>query len=80
MPTLAGWLSSEIMSVVDTAVVGQQVGSGANELAALGPGTMLIDSSAYLFFWLNVATTSLFAASLAAGQPEEAYSTLRDAQ
>lgn len=47
-PTMFGWLSSEIMSVVDTAVVGS---SSVTELAALGPATMLVDSTAYLFFW-----------------------------
>lgn len=76
VPTLAGWLSSEMMSVIDTAIVGK---CSANELAALGPATMLTDSSAYLFFWLNVATTSLFATALATGKPEEAYDTLSDA-
>ena len=34
LPTLAGWVSSEAMSVVDTAVVGS---NSAFELAALGP-------------------------------------------
>ena len=76
VPTLAGWLSSEVMSLVDTAVVGT---CGAAELAALGPATMLVDSSAYLFFWLNLATTSLFATALAAGKREEAFNTLSDA-
>lgn len=76
VPTLAGWLSSEVMSIVDTAVVGS---SSAAELAALGPATMLTDSSSYLFFWLNVATTNLFASSLAEGKPKEAYRMLSDA-
>lgn len=76
VPTLAALLSSEVMSVVDTAVVGS---CSATELAALGPATMLVDSSAYLFFWLNVATTSLFATALAAGDQNEAFSTLSDA-
>ncbi|KAL1525341.1 hypothetical protein AB1Y20_020201 [Prymnesium parvum] len=76
LPTLAGWLSSEVMSVVDTAVVGS---SSAAELAALGPATMLTDSGAYLFFWLNIATTNLFASNLAQGQPEDAYDVLSDA-
>ena len=58
------------MSVVDTAVVGS---SSATELAALGPATMLTDSTAYLFFWLNVATTSLFATATASGKTREAY-------
>ena len=76
VPTLGGWISSEMMSVIDTAIVG---GVSANDLAALGPATMLTDSAAYVFFWLNVATTSLFATSLAAKKPNEAYDTLSDA-
>ena len=54
-PLFAMWL---VRSVVDTAVVGS---SSAAELAALGPATMLTDSTAYLFFWLNVANTSQLA-------------------
>jgi Na+-driven multidrug efflux pump len=76
IPTLGGWLSSEMMSVVDTSVVGS---CSAAELAALGPATMIVDSSSYLFFWLNVATTSLFATALAGGDAPEAYRTLSDA-
>ena len=75
VPTLAGWLSSEVMTLVDTAVVGS---CSAAELAALGPATMLIDSAAYLFFWLNVATTSLFATAIAAGKGDAAFDTLSD--
>lgn len=75
VPTLAGWLSSEVMSLVDTGVVGQ---ASSASLAALGPATMLTDSTVYLFFWLNVATTSLFAQSLAAKRPNEAYAVLSD--
>lgn len=76
VPTVGGWISSEMMSVIDTAIVGS---GSATELAALGPATMLTDSGAYLFFWLNVATTSLFATALAAGKTGEAYDTLSDA-
>jgi hypothetical protein len=76
VPTLGSLVSSEVMSVIDTAIVGS---CSASELAALGPGAMLIDSSSYLFYWLNVATTSLFASALAAGKTQEAYDTLSDA-
>ena len=76
VPTLAGWISSEMMTVIDTAIVGT---CSASELAALGPASMLTDSGAYLFFWLNVATTSLFASALASGKPQEAYDVLSDA-
>ena len=39
-------------SLVDTAVVGMQ---SATDLAALGPGTLLIDYSCYVFTFLAVA-------------------------
>eukprot|EP00965_Chrysotila_dentata_P249106 6208715-Pleurochrysis_carterae.AAC.4 len=42
LPTLGTWLSSEVMSVVDTAVVGS---ISASDLAALGPATMLTDGT-----------------------------------
>ena len=58
------------MSVIDTAVVGA---SSSKELAALGPAIMLTDSSAYLFFWLNVACTNLVASALAKEDADEAF-------
>ena len=76
VPTLTSLLSSEAMSVVDTAVVGR---ASAAELAALGPATMLSDSTAYIFFWLNVATTSLFASRLSSSSADDAYDVLSDA-
>lgn len=38
---------------------------GATELGALGPATTFIDGSTYLFAFLNVATTNLYASALA---------------
>ena len=76
LPVLATWLSSELLSVVDTAVVGM---GSATELAALGPATMLTDSTAYLFFWLSVATTNLFASAQASGDTDGAYAVVSDA-
>jgi putative MATE family efflux protein len=76
IPTLTSLLSSEAMSVVDTAVVGR---ASAAELAALGPATMLSDSTAYIFFWLNVATTSLFASRLSTSGADSAFDVLSDA-
>ena len=48
------------------------------ELAALGPAIMLTDSSAYLFFWLNVACTNLVASALAKDDAEEAFKSVSD--
>ena len=75
LPTLSALLSSEVMSVIDTAVVGA---SSSMELAALGPAIMLTDSSAYLFFWLNVACTNLVASALARDDAEEAFKSVSD--
>lgn len=46
LPTLAAWLISPMMSLVDTAVVGR--GATSVELAALGPACMVGDSMADL--------------------------------
>ena len=76
LPVLSAALSAEIMSVVDTAVVGSL---GPSQLAALGPATMLSDSTVYIFFWLNVACTNLFANAYARGEHKKAFETLSDA-
>eukprot|EP00250_Pteridium_aquilinum_P005478 c15563_g1_i1 orf=303-2105(-) len=61
-PALGIWLSGPIMSLIDTAVVGN---SSSLELAALGPGTVFCDQVGYLFMFLSVATSNLIATSLA---------------
>ena len=43
----------------------------AAQLAALGPATTFIDGSLYLFAFLNVATTNLYASALARGDSEK---------
>ena len=63
LPTLAAWLVSPLMSLVDTAVVGRDSVTALN-LAALGPATMISDSMSYLFSFLSVATTNLVATAL----------------
>ena len=50
VPALALWIQSPLLSLIDSASVGQAGGKlAAMRLAALGPGTTLIDGSAYLF-------------------------------
>jgi putative MATE family efflux protein len=75
LPCLALWIASPLLSLVDTAAVGltAKAGQGAVELGALGPATTFIDGSQYLFAFLNVATTNLYASALAknAGNTEE---------
>ena len=68
VPCLALWLSAPLLSLVDTSAVGlaAKAGESASQLAALGPSTTFCDGASYLFAFLNVATTNLYASSLAA--------------
>ncbi|KAK9052039.1 hypothetical protein SSX86_028667 [Deinandra increscens subsp. villosa] len=61
-PAAGLWLCGPLMSLIDTAVIGQ---SSSVELAALGPGTVLCDYMSYGFMFLSVATSNLVATSLA---------------
>lgn len=67
LPCLGLWISGPLLSLVDTASVGltAKPGQGALELGALGPATTFIDGATYLFAFLNVATTNLFASAMA---------------
>jgi len=51
----AACVRGSILSLIDTSVVGTR---SAVELAALGPGTMLCDYSAYIFTFLAIASAS----------------------
>ena len=64
LPTLALWLSSPLLSLIDTSVVGTVCGTAS--LAALGPSTKACDYLAYFCTALGAATTNLAAADLAA--------------
>ncbi|KAI3717331.1 hypothetical protein L1987_68893 [Smallanthus sonchifolius] len=61
-PAAGLWLCGPLMSLIDTAVIGQ---SSSVELAALGPGTVLCDYMSYGFMFLSIATSNLVATSLA---------------
>ncbi|KAI3446168.1 hypothetical protein Pfo_002833 [Paulownia fortunei] len=61
-PAVGLWICGPLMSLIDTAVVGQ---GSSLELAALGPGTVLCDYMSYLFMFLSIATSNLVATSLA---------------
>ena len=73
-PALALWLVSPLLSLIDTAAVGLSAtpGQGALQLAALGPATTFCDGAAYLFAFLNIATTNLYAAATARVQAADA--------
>mgnify|MGYP006143913185 CR=1 FL=1 len=64
LPCLGLWLSQPLLSLIDTSTVGLSAlpGRSASQLAALGPATTFCDGTTYLFAFLNVATTNLYAA------------------
>ncbi|KAK9842099.1 hypothetical protein WJX81_008345 [Elliptochloris bilobata] len=76
LPTLGVWVVNPILSLIDTSVVGTR---SAVELAALGPGTMLCDYSAYIFTFLAIATTNMLAISFARRNRAAAGDVLSDA-
>ncbi|XP_043712009.1 protein DETOXIFICATION 46, chloroplastic-like isoform X2 [Telopea speciosissima] len=61
-PATGLWISGPLMSLIDTAVIGQ--GSSV-ELAALGPGTVVCDYLSYAFMFLSISTSNMIATSLA---------------
>jgi hypothetical protein len=85
-PCLALWISGPLLSLVDTSFIGLSSStaaaaaaagglSSASQLAALGPATTFIDGSLYLFAFLNVATTNLYASALATASAAAASSS-----
>jgi Na+-driven multidrug efflux pump len=66
-------LSEPLLSLVDTTIVGQT--ATVVQLAALGPATMLIDSSLYLTYFLAISTTNTMATNIAKGDYEAMVQT-----
>ncbi|KAK7312302.1 hypothetical protein VNO77_36070 [Canavalia gladiata] len=60
-PAMGLWLCDPLMSLIDTAVVGQ---GSSTELAALGPATVLCDYMTYTFMFLSVVTSNMIATAL----------------
>ncbi|KAA8546029.1 hypothetical protein F0562_020520 [Nyssa sinensis] len=67
-PATGLWICGPLMSLIDTAVIGQ---GSSLELAALGPGTVLCDNMSYVFMFLSIATSNMVATSLARGDKKE---------
>ncbi|KAJ0239204.1 Protein DETOXIFICATION 46 [Hirschfeldia incana] len=67
-PAAGLWLCGPLMSLIDTAVIGQ---GSSLELAALGPATVVCDYLCYTFMFLSVATSNLVATSLARQDKDE---------
>ena len=66
LPTLGIWLSSPLLSLMDTTVVGLRCDEA--QLAALAPSTKLCDYAAFLCTAIAAATTNLAADKLARQQ------------
>ena len=70
LPTLGIWLSSPLLSLIDTSVVG--LTCATHHLAALAPSTKLCDYVAFFCSVIGAATTNLAADAFAHGEPERA--------
>eukprot|EP00850_Spirogloea_muscicola_P007753 SM000040S14765 [mRNA] locus=s40:216939:221821:+ [translate_table: standard] len=68
-PALGIWLANPLMSLIDTAVIGN---SSSLELAALGPATVVCDQISYMFMFISVATSNLIATAMANEDLDEA--------
>ncbi|WJX51369.1 Protein DETOXIFICATION 46, chloroplastic, variant 2 [Trifolium repens] len=60
-PAIGLWLCDPLMSLIDTAVVGQ---GSSTELAALGPATVVCDYMTLTFMFLSVVTSNIIATAL----------------
>ncbi|EXC24670.1 hypothetical protein L484_008441 [Morus notabilis] len=67
-PLTGLWICGPLMSLIDTAVIGQ---GSSLELAALGPGTVLCDNLSYVFMFLSIATSNMVATALAKRDKKE---------
>lgn len=70
LPTLGIWLSSPLLSLIDTSVVG--LTCATHHLAALAPSTKLCDYVAFFCSVMGAATTNLAADAFAHGDPTKA--------
>ncbi|WJX45283.1 hypothetical protein P8452_32175 [Trifolium repens] len=67
-PAIGLWLCDPLMSLIDTAVVGQ---GSSTELAALGPATVVCDYMTLTFMFLSVVTSNIIATALAKQNRED---------
>ncbi|AES89226.1 putative multi antimicrobial extrusion protein [Medicago truncatula] len=67
-PAMGLWLCDPLMSLIDTAVVGQ---GSSTELAALGPATVVCDYMTLTFMFLSVVTSNIIATALAKQDRED---------
>eukprot|EP00573_Skeletonema_grethae_P012278 CAMPEP_0201696708 /NCGR_PEP_ID=MMETSP0578-20130828/8291_1 /ASSEMBLY_ACC=CAM_ASM_000663 /TAXON_ID=267565 /ORGANISM="Skeletonema grethea, Strain CCMP 1804" /LENGTH=586 /DNA_ID=CAMNT_0048182737 /DNA_START=111 /DNA_END=1871 /DNA_ORIENTATION=- len=79
--TVVIWVSEPLLSLVDSAAVGRYASSSSSsqsviQLAALGPATMLCDSTMYLTTFISMATTNKLARAFARNDVDDQVSTL----
>ncbi|CAL9233647.1 unnamed protein product [Arabidopsis halleri] len=67
-PAAGLWLCGPLMSLIDTAVIGQ---GSSLELVALGPATVVCDYLCYTFMFLSVTTSNLVATAPARQDKDE---------
>lgn len=76
LPLLAVWLSSPLLSLIDTAAVGRA--ASTLDLAALGPATSLCDTGSYILGFVSIVTTNLVATAVSQGDDQEATRVVAD--
>ncbi len=79
--TVVIWVSEPLLSLVDSAAVGRYASSSSSQssviqLAALGPATILCDSTMYLSTFISMATTNKLARAFARNDVDDQVSTL----
>jgi Na+-driven multidrug efflux pump len=80
LPTLGIWLLQPLLSLIDSSVVGTSKTATIAEFAALGPGIAWIDSSSYLFQFIGIAVTTLYADALSKNDYKESNRVLTAAK
>lgn len=76
LPSCGLWVVSPVLSLVDTAVVGTR---SSVELAALGPGVMMLDALTYMCMFLGVTVTNRASLTLGKNNREGTGKVVSDA-
>eukprot|EP00746_Dinoflagellata_sp_MGD_P039000 gnl/MRDRNA2_/MRDRNA2_193994_c0_seq1.p1 gnl/MRDRNA2_/MRDRNA2_193994_c0~~gnl/MRDRNA2_/MRDRNA2_193994_c0_seq1.p1 ORF type:complete len:681 (+),score=105.67 gnl/MRDRNA2_/MRDRNA2_193994_c0_seq1:46-2043(+) len=81
LPVYFLWIGGPVLSLIGSSAVGLSAseGTSAAQLAALGPATTFCDGVSYLFAFLNVATTNLYASAPSVAQGADAIAMRREA-
>ena len=80
LPTLGIWLLQPLLSLIDSSIVGTSKTTTISEFAALGPGIAFVDSSSYIFNFIGIAVTTLYADALSKNDYRESNRVLTAAK